>query len=270
MNNLPRQALRGIVAKYGTDVCSDARRCAGLLGDRCGSYRREINILVNALEERIPLDLLAAGKSMPREMLLTRLAKRLEEQLGMTETAAYWAVESWGLALNVVTEAEISEREQKRANIDSQPSTAANTDSDYDAESKIKEADYKNFPAQTRQRNEPSVQEQPTPSKNPPVFTPLPTFPSQTSGSTSGQRSQTPILPVPAGKINPQRKQAQPPDPAAARSRPKKRSWTFRGCFIGCFLLLILLSVLVLGVPYALRVMRETQHQSEPQFPPQQ
>ncbi|MEP6923648.1 MAG: hypothetical protein ABI954_04210 [Pyrinomonadaceae bacterium] len=267
MNNLPRQALREIVAKHGTGVCSDAKRCAGLLGDWCGSYRREINILVNALEERVPLDLLAAGNSMPRELLLTRLAVRLEEQLGMTETAAYWAVETWGLALNILSEAEIAERERKRANIDSQVAKSANSDFDFKAETKTKEAQPLNHSPQTPfDNNEPLAQRQPTPPDKPNVA-PLPTRPPRTSSSTSNQTSQTRTLPVPAAKTKPQSKQTQSFDPARG-ARPKKRSWTFRGCFIGCFLLVVLLSVLILGVPYALRVMRETQQQSEPQFPP--
>ncbi len=65
MNNLPRQMLRQILAKYGKEICSDARRCQGLLNDLCGSHRREVNVLVNAIEERVPLDLLAGASSMP-------------------------------------------------------------------------------------------------------------------------------------------------------------------------------------------------------------
>lgn len=68
--------LRQILVKYGKEICSDVRRCQGLLNDLCGSYRREINVLVNAIEERIPLDLLAAANSMPPELLLTRLEKQ--------------------------------------------------------------------------------------------------------------------------------------------------------------------------------------------------
>nr|MBA2737763.1 hypothetical protein [Pyrinomonadaceae bacterium] len=104
MNNAPRNTLRQIITKYGIDLCSDARRCEGLLKDLCGEYRREINVLTSALEERIPLDLLASGKTMPRELLLTKLAGRLEDNLGLTKEASYWAVDSWALARGVVTD----------------------------------------------------------------------------------------------------------------------------------------------------------------------
>ncbi len=121
MNNAPRQVLQRIIAKYGNDLCGDARRCEGLLKDLCGEYRREINVLVNALEERIPLDLLAAGKTMPRELLLTRLAKRLEDNLGLTAQASEWAVNSWAFALGLLTAAEIAVKETKQTEISTTP-----------------------------------------------------------------------------------------------------------------------------------------------------
>lgn len=114
MNVVPRQMLRRIVAKYGNDLGGNARRCEALLKDLCGEYRREINVLTNAIEERIPLDLLAAGNSMPPELLLNRLAKRLEDNLSLTNEAAQWAVNSWALALGVVGESEIEARERKQ------------------------------------------------------------------------------------------------------------------------------------------------------------
>ncbi|MBA3321712.1 MAG: hypothetical protein H0T45_09760, partial [Pyrinomonadaceae bacterium] len=115
MNDVPRQTLRELIDKYGPDLCSDAGRCGGLLRDLCGAHRREINILIGALKERVPLDLLAARSAMPRALLLSQLAKRLEDQLAFTEEAARWAVDSWALALGVVTDADVEKRERERA-----------------------------------------------------------------------------------------------------------------------------------------------------------
>src|SRR5215213_1609013 len=115
MNDAPRQTLRQLIARHGPGLCSDARRCEGLLRDLCGEHRREINLLVSALKERVALDLLAAQGSVPRGLLLTRLARRLEDQLAVTEEAARWAVDSWALALGVVTDAEVAEREREYA-----------------------------------------------------------------------------------------------------------------------------------------------------------
>lgn len=249
MSNIPRQALREIIAKYGTEICSDAKRCEGLLRDNCGSFRREISILINALEERVPLDLLAGGNSVPRELLLNRLAKRLEDNLALTENAAVWAVESWALALNLITDREIAERENERVKNQTK-------DSDFDSENRIREANSKDFPPS------PSAQKQPPPKTNqPPPFAPSPKPSAQANIPIQAQPAQIPTRPAPTVQTLPQSNQAQTPTP---QIRPNKRSWKLRGCFIGCLLLLVLLGILAVGVPYSFRVMRETQQQSEP------
>ena len=114
LNNEPRRTLRELIARHGPGLCSDARRCEGLLRDLCGEHRREINILVGALRERVPLDLLAARNSVPVNLLLTRLAKRLEDQLALTKEASRWAVDTWALALGVVSDAELEAVEGQR------------------------------------------------------------------------------------------------------------------------------------------------------------
>ena len=112
MNNVPRLTLIQIINRYGKEIAGEPKRCEGLLNDLCGGHRREINVLVNAIDERVPLDLLAGAASMPLEMLLNRLEKRLEEQTAMTREAARWTVESWALALNLATEADIEKRNE--------------------------------------------------------------------------------------------------------------------------------------------------------------
>jgi len=255
MNNKPRQALREIVAKFGTDICSDSRRCEGLLKDKSGTHRREISILINALDERVPLDLLAGGNSLPRELLLKRLAKRLEDNLALTENAAVWAVESWALALNLITEREVAERENERAKNQAK-------DSDFDSEIRIRENDEKNFPPKPApQKQPPPKQHQPPPFAPPPKPSPRINIPNQT------QPAQAPTHPVPRGQTAPQQNPAQTPTPQIF---PRKRGRKLRGCFIGCFLLLILLGILTVGVPYTFRVMREAQESIPPSRVPQQ
>lgn len=244
--------LRRIVAKHGKGICGDARRCEGLLNDLCGSYRREINVLVNAIEERIPLDLMAAGGSMPQELLLTRLEKRLEDQLSLTPEAARWAVESWALALNVLTEIEIEERQRKRLNANEQlPKTE-----------KIQPKDSNT--GKTSNPNRPA----PVPPFNPPR-----TFP-QSQTNLPPVKNQPNKMPVPAPPVsrpaNTQpvnQPQIQTPNPAP----PRKRSFSiFRGCLITFFLLIISTVLLLFGVPYAIKVMRETQQERNsepPRFP---
>ncbi|MCA1638645.1 MAG: right-handed parallel beta-helix repeat-containing protein [Acidobacteria bacterium] len=108
MNDLPRQKLVEIIAKHGMSVVENARRCEGLLRDYCGGFRREVSVLTMAVDERVPLDLLAAAvKNTPRQILLNRLAQRLCENLALSETAARWAVNSWAFTLGVVSSDEL-------------------------------------------------------------------------------------------------------------------------------------------------------------------
>jgi len=115
MNDLPRQKLVEIIAKHGVSVVENARRCEGLLRDYCGGFRREVSVLTMAIEERVPLDLLAAAKNTPRQVLLGRLSQRLCDNLALSETAARWAVNSWAFALDVVSSNELKIVEQQKS-----------------------------------------------------------------------------------------------------------------------------------------------------------
>jgi hypothetical protein len=117
MNELPRQKLGEIVARHGRAVAGDVRRVEGLLRDYAGKHRREIAVLVSAAEERVPADLLAAGVGLPREAVLLRLARRLQDNLALEATAAKWAVNSWALALGVISSVELEALEQERAEL---------------------------------------------------------------------------------------------------------------------------------------------------------
>jgi len=137
MNDLPRQKLGEIVAKHGTSVVDNPRRCEGLLRDYCGRFRREVSVLTMALEERVALDLLAASKTTPRQVLLGRLTQRLCDNLALSEQAARWAVNSWAFALGLVSGDELKGIERQNAGqaptamsvarTSAQPSVAAQT-----------------------------------------------------------------------------------------------------------------------------------------------
>jgi hypothetical protein len=259
MNSFPRQMLRQILAKYGKDICSNARRCEGLLNDLCGSHRREINVLINALEERIPLDLLAAANSVPQELLLTRLERRLEEQTGLTTEAARWAVESWALALGAATDTEIEERGRKQSNQSSvprpekiQPAMSENIPTNQNASNSNR--NNKIQPPKTGTQVPPSkssspANRQPTkiPTPSPPVYTPANNQP-----------------PIQAPAANPQ---FQPANPVVVS---KGGFGIFRGCLIVIFLLIVSSVLILFVVPYAFEAMRETQRERNnepPRFP---
>ena len=102
MHDLPRQKLRELIVSHGPELCDEPQRVEGLLRDHCGAHRREINVLVGALRERIPAELRNAQRAIPIEVQVARLEKRLQDNLGLTADAASWAVESWALALGVL------------------------------------------------------------------------------------------------------------------------------------------------------------------------
>jgi len=118
MNDLPRQKLCQIVAIYGDALYEDDRRTEGLLRDFCGEYKREIHVLVSAVKEKVATDLLSSQHSLPVEVLLPRLTRRLMENRAIAEPAAQWAVETWALALGIISGddcSEISETDNEKA-----------------------------------------------------------------------------------------------------------------------------------------------------------
>lgn len=100
--DIPRAKLKELVERNGEGLLHDPDRCEGLLKDYCGAYRREISALMQALEERIPLELNSSWQTaMTPEAMRARLVKRLEENRGLKPEVAGWAVDAWSDALGV-------------------------------------------------------------------------------------------------------------------------------------------------------------------------
>lgn len=242
--------LRQILLKYGKEICSDARRCENLLKDLCGSFRRETNVLVNAIEERVPLDLLAANRSMPLELLLTKLEKRLEEQTAMTADAARWTVESWALALNLTTENEIQVRRKRIESVAAPVSKPAAVQPDDSVRENINSNVNRSSPIQSPQKPTSVPQ---TPRTAPPIIR-QPIQPPKSTPPVVYQTNNQPNI------------QQTTNQATAAR----KGFGIFRGCLLVIFLLAIASVVLFFGVPYAIEQMRETQRERNnepPRFP---
>jgi hypothetical protein len=102
MNNFPRQQLVTIIAKHGHTLCQDPARCEALLRESCDESLPEVSLLVNALKEQVPLELLSSPNNVPRRILQARLVRRLEENFCLKKDAARWAVDSWALALGLL------------------------------------------------------------------------------------------------------------------------------------------------------------------------
>jgi hypothetical protein len=104
MNNLVREKLKSIITQYGCSLADNPKRCEALLRDFCGQYRKEINVLIGAIREGVPTELLNSQNSIPSNLLLARLTKKLEAHLGLSQEAAKWGVESWAIALGIIFE----------------------------------------------------------------------------------------------------------------------------------------------------------------------
>jgi tetratricopeptide (TPR) repeat protein len=102
LNDQPRQQLQHIISHYGRSVCDDTKRCEALLRDFCPEHKRELNLLIAVLKEGIPQQLLKPTPHIAIDFTVKRLAQNLHENLGTVEHFAFWAVESWALALNVI------------------------------------------------------------------------------------------------------------------------------------------------------------------------
>lgn len=114
MNNLVREKLSEIIAKHGQSLAENPQRCEALLRDYCPQYKREINVLVEALKERVASDLMNSSLAMPGLVLRAKLTKRLQDELGLSEEASKWAVDSWAMALGVASVDESEEGSPKQ------------------------------------------------------------------------------------------------------------------------------------------------------------
>ncbi len=97
-----RDTLKEILTTEGRSLIQEPGRLEGLLKDYLrGGGRREILLILGALREGVPAELLSSSvTALPRALLFERLQGRLEENLAITADAARWTVETWALALD--------------------------------------------------------------------------------------------------------------------------------------------------------------------------
>ena len=102
MHDLPRHKLSELLSRHGHALCNDSKRLEGLLKDVLrNEYKREAFVLISALREGIAEELRSSASTLPAELLVAKLARKLQNNLGLNDSAALWGVESWALALNV-------------------------------------------------------------------------------------------------------------------------------------------------------------------------
>jgi len=116
VNDLPRQKLCEIITTYGHGLCEDVRKTEALLRDFCGEHKREIFVIITALEKGVVSNLLASQKDGLWEVTLNRLTKRLQDECSLIKDDARWAVESWALALKGIIPDPPREKVESRIN----------------------------------------------------------------------------------------------------------------------------------------------------------
>jgi hypothetical protein len=97
----PRQQLRFIIDNHGRSIIENPRRFRGMLKDLAPKHIRETNLLMLALDNHIVAALMQKTHT-PLSIHLDGLAQRLHNNFGTQKEFAFWAVESWALALDVI------------------------------------------------------------------------------------------------------------------------------------------------------------------------
>jgi hypothetical protein len=108
VNTLAREKLCEAVALYGQDLCDEPQRCEAVLNDLCRGNRREVGLLVAIAKEGLASDLRISSVGVPHNLLLGKHVKNLQN-LFFTEEAARWGIESWALALGLISNDDLSE-----------------------------------------------------------------------------------------------------------------------------------------------------------------
>jgi hypothetical protein len=102
MDDSLREKLRGLIQTHGTNLTQDVPKWKQLVEDVCQGSKREKNVLIAALEEEVPTRLQEAPGGAADEALRTRLSQALQDNQGISEPLARWAVDSWAAALGLM------------------------------------------------------------------------------------------------------------------------------------------------------------------------
>ncbi len=102
MDELARHKLIAIIQLRGLEVLEDPGAVKGLLADQgLGRYSRERSVLLVALEETVPQQLLSKSRLLPLDIVIGQLTRHLQDTRAIEAAAARWAVESWALAVGL-------------------------------------------------------------------------------------------------------------------------------------------------------------------------
>lgn len=88
--------------QHGPEIADDERKLDALLTQACGpKFNNEILMLVTAAMARVPTELRASEADAISDSDLNRYALRIQNEFGVTESLARWAVGTWAFALGI-------------------------------------------------------------------------------------------------------------------------------------------------------------------------
>jgi tetratricopeptide (TPR) repeat protein len=95
-------SLCGVMNISGLSILDDPEKVSSLLNEFSqGAYEKERNVLIIALKDKIPQELLKSHKGFSWVNTSARLRRRLMENHEMPEDLARWAIETWAKALEM-------------------------------------------------------------------------------------------------------------------------------------------------------------------------
>jgi hypothetical protein len=104
MSDLPRQILCEIIRQKGNAFFEKEKEFRALINDLCrGDFKRERRCISDSITEGIPASLLKKHDRLPYEIISSQLTDRLIS-FGFDQNLARWTVDSWALALGIITE----------------------------------------------------------------------------------------------------------------------------------------------------------------------
>lgn len=100
---MPRSVLKDIIRRDPA-LLQDGRRLKACMADLCaGAPRLQVEAILVAQKKGVALQIAGSDGSVPAETLIGRLSARLHDEAGLREDVARWAVESWALAIGLVS-----------------------------------------------------------------------------------------------------------------------------------------------------------------------
>jgi hypothetical protein len=104
MREAPTQKLAELIRLHGRDALNDRQLCALWLSRLGPDHKRDVHVLLEAIDENVPGDLAAAhDDGAVGDDLRETLTRRLCTERALNENASRWAVGSWASAIAQAT-----------------------------------------------------------------------------------------------------------------------------------------------------------------------